>query len=185
MARYQQRRSGGATRPRQGSPVAAAVKAAARKQAVAGFPTAPVTGATLAPVVMVGWHPNGEKPLSVNRTSGRAYQTTYTHKHAWEDFGANLAREHADLLEPFRGRRIRITVALPVTRPGACDAANFAGGVSVKALQDGITRTGLLVPDDNSRWLETTVVFWSGGATKDEVRIKVECAPVQADPAAW
>src|SRR5690606_132082 len=87
----------------------------------------------------------------------------------------------AGALEPLRGRRVRITFALPVARPGACDAGNYISGPSVKAAQDGITRSGVLIPDDTSTWLETSVVFWKGGT----VLVKVEAIEPLRDPGEW
>lgn len=170
-------------RPRKQSHVAAAVAAAMKEQQFGHFPAEPL------PYVDLGYVAFGfiapEPPISVNKTNGRNFRVSHLHKLAWETTAATAAREHAELLAPFQGFKVKLTFALPVTRPTQCDASNFAGGISCKAAQDGITRTGLLIPDDNSRWLDTSVVFWLGGETKDLVRVKIEVAPNINDPGLW
>lgn len=150
---------------------------------LAPFPSKPLPGGPTGHVVVTLTAPC--PPLSVNRTTGAAWQAAHTDKLAWQAAGADAAREHAQLLAPYRGHRVRMTWALPVARPGACDEGNYVAGVSVKGGQDGFTRTGLLIPDDTSRWLETRAVFWTGGPDRDEVRIKVECAPAPDGPGEW
>jgi hypothetical protein len=122
-----------------------------------------------------------EAPVSVNRTAGHHWSEHQTHKKLWEHAGYEAATLHDDQLAPFRGKRVRLTFALPVSRPGACDAGNFVSGPSVKACQDGITRSRVLIPDDTSVWLETAVVFWKG----PECRIKVEAIDPPEDPHGW
>lgn len=171
-------------RPRKRSPIAEAIAAAAAGRNLYDFPATPHPGAPRAqPVVLVAEVPSA--PLSINRTAGKHYGSTQRHKHEWQELGERLAVEYAAALEPFRGFRVRLTVALPVSRPGQCDAGNFVSGVSVKALQDGLTRSGRLVPDDTATWLDTCVVFWRGGPSGAELRVKVEAAQPAEDPTAW
>lgn len=171
-------------RPRKRSRIAEAVAAAAAGRNLYDFPATPLPGAPRAqPVVLITEVPSA--PLSINRTAGKHYGSTHRHKHEWQDLGERLAVEYAADLEPFRGYRVRLTVALPVSRPSQCDAGNFISGVSVKALQDGLTRSGRLIPDDTAVWLDTAVVFWRGGPTGQELRVKVEAAPPAEDPTGW
>ena len=121
----------------------------------------------------------------MNATAGRQYAAHHAHKKQWEHLGHNMATCYRDVLTPFRGYRVRFTFALPVKRPGVWDEANALGGISVKALTDGLTRSGLIVPDDNNRWVASSAVFWSGGQYRDEIRVKVEVIPPAEDPANW
>lgn len=170
-------------RPPKRSHVAQAVAAAMKEQTFGHFPAEPL------PYVDLGYVAFGftapEPPLSVNKTNGRNFRVSHLHKLAWETTAATATREHAELLSPFVGYRVKLTFALPVTRPAQCDAGNYVGSVSVKAAQDGITRTGLLIPDDSSVWVDTAVVFWTGGETKDVVRVKVETVAPTTPPTLW
>ena len=174
-------------RPRRRSHISEAVAAAASRRLLADlvpFPARPrLGGAPPPPVVLAGAVPDG--PLSINRTAGRAYGPTLVHKKLWQELGRSMAADNLAVLEPFRGRRVGVTLALPVARPGQCDAGNYVGGVSVKAWQDGFTRSGVVVPDDTAVWLDTAVVFWRGGPGRDELRVKVQVAPPAEDPACW
>ena len=174
-------------RPPKRSPVSDAIRAAATAQLAVDLPPFPKDPlpADGGPefVVLVGTVP--DLPKSINATAGRNYGTTHAHKKAWQHLGHELARTHKALLAPFRGHRVRFTFALPVKRPGACDEANFLGGISVKGLTDWLTRTGLVVPDDNNVWLSCSAVFWTGGQWRDEIRVKVEVIPPAENPADW
>ena len=174
-------------RPPRRSPVSDAIRAAAKAQLSADLPEFPATPlpADDGPefVVLVGVVP--EAPKSINATAGRKYATSHTHKKLWEHLGHDLARTARTSLIPFRGHRVRFTLALPVTRPDTSDGANYASGVSAKACVDGLTRSGLIVPDDCQRWVDVAVVLWRGGEFRDEIRVKVEVIPPAEDPANW
>lgn len=144
------------------------------------FPATPLQPTGTEGYVVLAFEPH-EAPISVNRTNGRHWSEVQTHKKLWEHAGFEAATNADDLLAPFRGKRVRLTFALPVARPGQCDAGNYVSGPSVKACQDGITRSRVLIPDDTSTWLETAVVFWKGPAC----RIKVEAIAPPEDPKAW
>lgn len=162
------------------NPVSAAIRAAADYETPT-YPTRPDSFIELKPTVFGFTAP--EPPLSINRTAGKHYAQFLQHKRAWEDAAAIAATAAEDELKPFRGQRIELTFALPVARPTQCDAGNYISGVSVKAAQDGITRTGLLIPDDTSTWLKTHVVFYKA-SEKQEVRVRV-CTTHPDNPDNW
>lgn len=157
-------------RPRKKSYVAEAIAAASKPLPVPD------------PVVLIFRAPAAV--LGVNQVRG-SHWTTKAARDAWKQAGTAVAYQYRTVLTPFFGQRVRITVALPLATPTRADTGNYASGVSVKYFQDGLAETGILVPDDTAKWLDTAVVFWKGGPTKDEVRVKVEVIPPADDPGMW
>ena len=162
--------------PRRRSPVSEAIAdaAVADVDLLEPFPVTPLPGGPSTPVVVSFSAPS--TPLSVNATNGRHHGTYALDKRLWAAAGRDVAMENASLLERFRGHRVELTFCLPLVQWRRADSPNFASGVSVKACVDSIVKTGLLVPDDRSEWLEVGCVFWGGGPSKDEVRLRVRTA---------
>lgn len=172
--------------PRRRSPIAEAVEAAATQRLsvdLPPFPTTPQPGGPDGHVVLTFAAPS--PPLSVNRTNGRSHHAYDADQRAWEAAAAEATRAAFDQVVGFRGHRVRLTFALPVKNVTQADSGNYVSGPTVKGAQDGIARTNLLVPDDTATWVETQCVFWSGGPDRDEVRVKVEVAPLLEQPGMW
>lgn len=165
--------------PRRKSPISQAIDDAGRKPDQPTYPAHPLPDGPEGHVVLV--FPAPAKPLSVNQTNGRHYGTHQLDKRLWEAAGRDAAEDNAELLAPYRGHRVELTFCLPVRNVTQADSANYSSGVSVKSAVDGITRTGLLVPDDTSEWVTVDCVFWKGGPSKDEVRVRVRVADAPWD----
>jgi len=167
--------------PRKVSHTTAAIKAAAKTPIVSDFPKYPLESlVTIPPVVLIGYVP--ETPRSINKTGGRHYGTYQNNKKAYQALGHRLAVEYKNELAPFRGYRVKITFAVPLTKPGSADPQNYLSGPSVKGILDGITRSGYLIPDDNQTWCEASCVLWKH---PDEIRVKVELASPVDNPITW
>lgn len=112
------------------------------------------------------------KPKSYNQTAGRHWASTNTAKHAWLDATIAAFTAAADTCAPLRGQRVLIRVAIPMPDKRRRDPHNYVPTV-VKPIVDGIVRSGVLIPDDNSDWCEVAEpCLWTG----DRVVVRIEPA---------
>lgn len=119
--------------------------------------------------------------VSINKAAGRSHHATTSAKAAWRDAGRQLCADAVADLEPLRGLRVEVTVALPVRDNRRRDGHNYAGTVC-KWLIDGMVLSQVVVPDDAAPWLALgDPVLWRG----DHVRVRVRPAPPVEDPAGW
>lgn len=165
--------------PRKRSLISEAIDDAGHEPDRPTYPAHPLPDGPERHVVLV--FPAPAKPLSVNQTNGRHYGTHQLDKRLWEAAGRDAAEDNAELLAPYRGHRVELTFCLPLVQRKQADGQNYASGISVKAAVDGITRTGLLIPKDTSEWVTVDCVFWDGGPSKDEARVRVRGADAPWD----
>ena len=142
-------------------------------------PSEPLPYRDLTPIVITFTPPT--KPISVNQLQGKHWTAASVAKNKWVNEGVKAGLEHTDDFDAFRGHRIEITVAIPFPDKRRRDPHNYTGSV-VKALTDGFTRSGALVPDDNQTWVSIQdPVLYKG----EEVRVRFRVARPVEDPATW
>ena len=146
------------------------------------FPKTPQPGGPEGHVVISFYAPRATAQKGTNQRNKKDFRPDHTNKKAWEQRAEEATVAMKAQLAPYRGHRILVTYALPGSDQR--DVDNWLGGPSVKGIQDGIAKTGLLVPRDNFTWLDARCSFWKGNGDL-EIRVKVEVAPPREDPADW
>ena len=117
---------------------------------------------------------------SQNAVDGWHWADRAAHRRAWRAAAHLAADAAASTLAPLAGRRVVVTVALPVAQPGRRRDPHNWVGTCVKPILDGITDAGVLWPDDNSAWVEVREpTLWGGG----DVVVRVAPAGDRWDPA--
>ena len=146
---------------------------------VYGFPESPKPFTDLPAVVLT--FPPPTKPESFNQTAGKHWASSSVAKSKWVNAAVRVCLERADELAVFRGHRVQITVAVPFPDRRRRDGHNYTPTVA-KPLIDGMVRSGALVPDDNTTWVECLdPVLYFG----ELVRVRIRVASPSENPEQW
>ena len=138
-----------------------------------GFPSSPQPRLVDMPPLELSRQCSGIPALSINRlldANWREREEIRRVMRKWRRLGCRLASAHELELLPFRGHRVRLTVALPQSDG---DPRNFAP-LTTKSIIDGIVKAGVLIPDDCATWLEEAdPVLWRPATPHMVVRVEL------------